>query len=269
MDVVTALRLPVFPYLMTWWWWLIWGGGENNALLVLLDLSAAFNTTDHSLLPNSLHSDICFDSTVLDWFSSFLSCGTQQVLVGHYLPVKTPLVCGVLQGSVLGPFLFSLHTRQLAELIHKFCIDYHISANDFELCSHLPLVCDESDGECCVFSSWDEKWIMKNWLKLNEWKTEVLLCRPRYRRESVPVDSLMVGKASIPFTRLVKPLGVTFDAALSFDQHASTVVRSCFFHVRSLSKVCSYLISKAANSITVSLILSKLDYCNSLLAGLP
>ena len=59
----------------------------------------------------------------------------------------------------------------------------------------------------------------------------------------------------------MKTLGVTLDAALSFDQHVSAVVRSCFFHVRSLSK--------AANSIAVSLILSKLDYCNSLLAGLP
>ena len=52
-----------------------------------------------------------------------------------------------------------------------------------------------------------------------------------------------------------------------FDQHVSAVVRSCFFHVRSLSKVRPYLTRKAANSIAVSLILSKLDYCNSLLAG--
>ena len=102
---------------------------------------------------------------------------------------------------------------------------------------------------------------MKNKLKLNEQKTGVLLCGPPSRRESVPVDSLLVGEASIPFSIVVKTLGVTLDAALSFDQHVSAVVRSCFFHVRSLSK--------AAKSIAVSLILSKLDYCNSLLAGLP
>ena len=59
------------------------------------------------------------------------------------------------------------------------------------------------------------------------------------------------------------------DAALSFDQRVPAVVRSCFFRVRSLSKVRSYLTRKAANSIAASLILSKLDYCNSLLAGLP
>ena len=53
-----------------------------------------------------------------------------------------------------------------------------------------------------------------------------------------------------------------------FDQHVSAVVRSCFFHVRSLSKVRSYLAREAASSTSVSLILSKLGYCNSLRAGL-
>ena len=101
--------------------------------------------------------------------------------------------------------------------------------------------------------------MMKYKLKLNEQKTEVLFCGPPSKRESVPVDSLLVGEASIPFSSVVKTLRVTLDAALSFDQRVSAVVRSCFFHVRSLSKVCSYLIRKAANIIAVSQILSKLD----------
>ena len=109
---------------------------------------------------------------------------------------------------------------------------------------------------------------MKNKLKLNERKTEVLLLGPPSKRESVPVDSLLVGEASIPFSSVVKTLGVTLDAALSSDQHVSAVVRSCFFHVRSLSKVRSYLTREAASSTSVSLILSKLGYCNSLRAGL-
>ena len=94
---------------------------------------------------------------------------------------------------------------------------------------------------------------MKNKLKLNEQKTEVLPCGSPSRRESVLVDSLLVGEVSIPFSIVVKTLGVTLDAALSFDQHVSVVVRSCLFHVRSLSKVRSYLTRKAANSISVSL----------------
>ena len=89
------------------------------------------------------------------------------------------------------------------------------------------------------------------------------------RRETVPVDCLSVGEASIPFSNVVKTLGVTLDAELSMEQHVSAVVRSCFFHIRSLSKVRPYITYKAASSIAVCLILSKLDYCNSLLSGLP
>ena len=109
----------------------------------------------------------------------------------------------------------------------------------------------------------------KNKLKLNEQKTEVLLCGPSSRRETVPVDCLSVGEASIPFSNVVKTLGVALDAELSMEQHVSAIVRSCFFYIRSLSKVRPYITYKAASSIAVCLILSKLDYCNSLLSGLP
>ena len=83
--------------------------GENNAVLVSLDLSAAFDTLDHTLLLQRLHAEIGLDGSTLVWFSSYLACRSQQVLVGvgHALSAETPLLCGVPQGSVLGPLLFS------------------------------------------------------------------------------------------------------------------------------------------------------------------
>ena len=246
--------------------------GGNNAILVLLDLSAAFDTLDHTLLLQRLHAEIGLDGSALDWFSSYLSCSSQQVLVGHALSAETPLLCGVPQGSVLGPLLFSLYTRQLADLIDKFCIDYHFFADDSELYSCLPTEPESAlsalrNVESCCRQI--KIWMAKNKLKLIEQKTEVLLCGPLSRRETVPVDCLSVGEASIPFSNVVKTLGVTLDVELSMEQHVSAVVRSCFFHIRSVSKVRPYITYKAASSIAVCLILSKLDYCNSLLSGLP
>ena len=86
---------------------------------------------------------------------------------------------------------------------------------------------------------------------------------------NIEVVNMSVGEASIPFSNVVKTLGVTLDAELSMEQHVSAIVRSCFFHIRSLSKVRPNITYKAAKGIAVCLILSKLDYCNSLLLGLP
>ena len=126
----------------------------------------------------------------------------------------------------------SLYTRQLADLIDKFCIDYHFFADDSDLYSCLPTEPESAlnalrNVESCCRQI--KIWMTKNKLKLIEQKTEVLLYGPSSRRETVLVDCLSVGEASIPFSNVVKTLGVTLDAELSMEQHVSAVVRSCFF----------------------------------------
>jgi len=98
----------------------------------------------------------------------------------------------------------------------------------------------------------------------SEQKTKEHIYIPSSRRETVPVDCLSVGEASIPFSNVVKTLGVTKDAEI-----ISAGTRSCFLHIRSLSKVRPYITCKAAGGTAVCLILSKLHYCNGLLLGLP
>ena len=105
--------------------------------LTLLDLSAAFNTIDHShhtILLDRLNVYYGISELALSWFKSYLSGRTHSVKVGSTLSHPAALHYGVPQGSVLGPILFSLYTNPIGSIIHSHrSINYHFYAEDTQL----------------------------------------------------------------------------------------------------------------------------------------
>ena len=81
---------------------------RRGVLLVLLDLSAAYDTLDHGILLKRLH-DIGVRHTALEWFKSYLDDRTFTVRIGQTMSARSEVRCGVPQGSVLGSMLFNVH----------------------------------------------------------------------------------------------------------------------------------------------------------------
>ena len=101
------------------------------SILVLLDLSAAFDTVDHTIFLHRLEH--CIRGTVLNWLSSYLTGRCLTVSIGNFKSDKLDIPYRVPQGSILGPLLFNLYMLPLGSIIQQYNISYHAYANDTQL----------------------------------------------------------------------------------------------------------------------------------------
>ena len=244
-------------------------GQRNAVILVFLDLSAAFDTVDHCRLLQVL-KHLGIRGTALNWFESYLRYRTQVVRVSGVKSAKSGSECGVPQGSVLGPLLFTLYTSSLGALLRQCDVGYHFFADD----SQLYLSCKISDIDqtisrlqCCL--SLVQAWMAHNFLKMNEDKTEALLITSKQLAKKVCSPSLQIGSHTIAPSSTAKCLGVTVDSYFAMDAHISSICRAAYFQLRNIGHLKRYLDKKSLECVVHAFITTQLDYCNSLLCGLP
>ena len=140
------------------------------------------------------------------------------------MSTSTPLHCGIPQGSVLGPILFSLYTTPLGQLIDKHEIPHQHFADDSQLYTCVPT--NAVSAQCALqkleHCSRDVKaWMLSNRLKLNDDKSEAILCCSETAKSKLQLTSVQVGDAEILLSASVKNLGLTIDSERSMSKHIS------------------------------------------------
>lgn len=245
----------------------------DGVLLVLLDLSAAFDTIDHTILLQRLQDYVGLCDTALKWVQSYLTNRTQAVCINQSVSKPVDLTIGVPQGSVLGPLLFLVYILPLQQVIERFRVWRHGFADDTQAYNRLTLknkaecAGQVKDMEQCL--SEIRRWMCQNKLKLNESKTEVIVIASRHNIKLANNISVQIGEEQVHPKPVVRNLGGTFDQVLSMEQHVSTVARNAYYHLRRIAKIRSHLTQDACAAVINATVTSRLDFHNGLLLGVP
>ena len=242
---------------------------HGEAVLVLLDLSAAFDTVDHQILLKRLSARYGVKGKAHQWFSSYLENRKQSVIIDDEISNPTCLDWGVPQGSVVGPELFLVYSAPIEDIINKHGLSSVSYADDTQIYVVIkPSNRDSaiSQVENCIKDI--RIWMAANKLMLNDAKTELLHVSSRFSK-NVPDIHINIGDTSISPSKTVRDLGVILDNNLTMTSHVNNVCRSASYAIYRIGKLRRYLDAENTEKLVHAFITSRLDNCNSILYGLP
>ena len=239
--------------------------------LILLDLSTACDTVSFCLLMNRLLNRFGITGTVLKWIESYLTEQTQRVMIDEFSSDPVMLKCGVLQGSVLGPILYTLFTSPVGDISRSHNIGYHGFADDTQnYHSFTPSIAGDEDKckweiEVCISDM--HTWMRTNLLKLNDKRTEFLIIGTKQQLSKVKTTSISVGKDEIPCSETARNLGYYYDQHMKNSAHINKLVSSLNVALRRILKIRNNIDYDTTKILVQAMVLSRLDYCNSLMLG--
>ena len=243
------------------------------SLLVLLDLSAAFDTVDHKILLKTLQMKLGVCKSALSWFKSYLEGRSQRICIKETLSQSFDLQWGVPQGSCLGPLLFTIYSSDFFSLWESHLATAHAYADDTQLyLSFTPSVgTGELDAVIAIGNCIQDirQWMCVRKLMLNDDKTEFLLVGTRKQLTKVSIDGVRGGDYNISPSPSVRNLGTWFDPHYQIILHITKTCSSAFYYLYNIRHIRKYLSRRSSETLIHAFITSTLDYYNSLLYGLP
>ena len=176
------------------------------------------------------------------------------------------------QGSGLGPIKFAIYVIPLGVIIRRYEIDYHMYADD----NRIYLAFDLGDKkisaaiakmESCVAEI--RVWMRNNMLKLNDDKTEVVMFSSPHHKACLKDQILNIGSVQISPAPGARNLFVQMDQLLNMSDQVNSICRSSYIQLCYLRSIQKKMTPESLVKVVHAFITSRLDYCNSLLMGLP
>ena len=243
---------------------------KKATVVMLLDLSAAFDTVDHDKLLNILRREIGVCGVALQWFTSYLKGRCQRVKIGTFESADITIRFGVPQGSVLGPILFNIYIRSLYSTVKSTKFNIHGFADDHQVYrsfnSDMEYQTMTIDLPKC-FAEIDY-WMKDHYLQLNPGKTEIVVFGSQATLAKLQLNGVFIYPSiCVRLVPFAKNLGFYLDSSLDFSTQIKRLKSTCFNKLRNIAKMKPFLSIKQMQQLVQALILSSLDYCNALYFG--
>ena len=239
---------------------------------ILLDLSAAFDMVDHHLLLEILEKLFGIKSTALDWYKQYMYPRDFSVCVGSNYSEPKDIQFSVSEGSTSDANIFSAYCSSLYRVLEKG-VDLQGFANNHSIRSSSKGRNSQHETNCIKIlqDSFDNitVWMNQMKLKLNAVKTEFIICEGPVQLSEVKTKSFMTGDEEIDRSESVRILGVFFDQSLNFKYHSEKQAKKALMNYLNIPNIRKYLERSSCETLVLTLVMSHLDYCNSLLYGIP
>ena len=203
---------------------------KKSVLLVLLELSAAFDTVDQNALINVLEKRVGVTGLALKWFACYLSDRSQCVSINGVYSKEANIKCGVPQGSVLGPVLFTTYMLPLGDILRHLHVKFHCYADDQRI--YIEFFIGESVSETKMKNALP---IYFNFMMCNTDKTEMIVFSPSRGPRPQNIQ-LKRGNDIISPVKEVKNRGVIFDEKMKLESHVNRICQTAYFHLKNISR---------------------------------
>ena len=253
----------------------LWGMERQQVTAcVFLDLSAAFDTVNHPLLINILEKSFGITDTALHWYESYLSPRDFKVVINEKYSTSKDLTFSVPQGSASGANLFTAYCSSIDSVIPKDVqllgfADDHLIYKLFK--SNQTSNSQERNTIKTLENTMDDvkQWMDQMRLKMNTNKTEFILFGSKQQLIKTDTQTFNSVGDMVQKSNVVRCLGVFLDCNLSFKHHVIKKARTAMSSIIRIRNIRNFLNKQACETLVTGMVLSHLDYANSVLVGLP
>ena len=235
--------------------------GKINCV-VFLDIRKAFDSINHEILLKKMNLNFGISGNALKWFDSYIKDREQQCIVNGQLSSSKNIICGVPQGSILGPLLFLLYINDMPDSLNNTTASLY--ADDTEIYA-------SSDNSSDLISKLNEdlknmsRWMSINKLQIHPTKSKYMFIGSSHNiKNNTCNEPILINSTPVPRVTNYKCLGVNLDDKLCWDSHIEMICKKVAAGIAAIKRVKPFVPPEMLKVIYNALVQPYFDYCSPL-----